>query len=61
MKKSAIAEHLIKSTCFQKSFDTLKFTIMRQYSNTLEILRLEYTLIYLTKPILCKKKELDYT
>ena len=59
-KKSAIAEHLVNNTYCGNNFDISKFSIMRQCSNTLELIRLEDILIHLNKPNLFKKKEFDY-
>ena len=49
MKNSAIAENLLNNTCCGNSFDFSKFSIMRQCSNTLEIIRLEAILIHFNK------------
>ena len=61
MKKSAIAEHLVKNPSCGNKFKFSNFSVMRQCSNTLELTRLEAILIHLHKPNLCKKKEFDYT
>ena len=61
VKKSAIAEHFVNNTCCGNNFGISKFSIMRQCSNTLELIRLEDILIHLNKPNLCKKKDFDYT
>ena len=61
MKKSAIAEHLVNNPSCGKKFAVSNFSVMRQCSNTLELIRLEAILIHLDKPNLCKKKEFDYT
>ena len=59
MKKSALSENLVNNTCCRNNFDISKFSIMRQCSNTLELIRLEAIQIHLNKPNLCKKKEFD--
>ena len=61
IKKSAIAEHLVNNPSCGKKFAVSNFSVMRQCSNTLELIRLEAILIHLDKPNLCKKKEFDYT
>ena len=61
IKKSAIAEHLMNNPSCGKKFALSNFSVMRQCSNTLELIRLEAILIHLNKPNLCKKKEFDYT
>ena len=61
IKKSAIAEHLVNNPSCGKKFALSNFSVMRQCSNTLELIRLEAILIHLNKPNLCKKKEFDYT
>ena len=44
-----------------KKFALSNFSVMRQCSNTLELIRLEAILIHSNKPHLCKKKYIDYT
>ena len=61
MKKSAIAERLVNNTFCGNNFGISRFSIMRQCSNSLELIRLAAILIHLNKPILWKKKEFDYT
>ena len=61
IKKSAIAQHLVNNPSCGKKFTLSNFSVMRQCSNTLELIRFEAILIHLNKPNLCQKKEFDYT
>ena len=60
MKRSSIAEHLINNPSSGNNFEFSNFSVIRQCSNILDLIRLEAILIHLHKPKLCKKKEFDY-
>ena len=60
MKKLATAEHLVNNTCWN-NFNISKFTIMKQCSNTLELIRLEEILIHLNKPYFYVKRKNSIT
>ena len=61
MKKSSIAEHLVNNPSCGNIFEISNFSVLRQYSNIINLMRLKAILIHLNKPNLCKKKEFDYT
>ena len=61
MEKLSIAEHRVNNPSCENNFETSNFSLMRQCSNILDLIRLESILIHLNKPNLCKKKEFDYT
>ena len=61
MKKSSLVEHLVNNPSCGSNFEVSNFSVMRQCSNILDLIRLDAILIRLNKPKLCKKKEFDYT
>ena len=52
MKSSGLAEHLVNNTCCGNSYDTSKFSLMKQCSAIL---------IHLNQSNICNKKEFVYT
>ena len=60
-QKSSIAEHLVNNPSYGNNFEIYNFSVMRQCSNILNLIRLKAILKHLNKPNLCKKKEFDYT
>ena len=61
MNRSAIAEHLIKNPICGKSFNDLRFKILRSSTNIFDLIKIEAIYIHLNKPKLCKQKEFDYS
>ena len=59
MKKSSIG--LVNKPSCGSNFEISNFSVMRQCSNLLDLIRLEAIFIHLNKYKLCKKKEIDYT
>ena len=61
MNRSSIAEHLIKNPICEKSFNDLRFKILRSSTNMFDLIKIEAIYIHLNKPKLCKQKEFDYS
>ena len=61
MNRSSIAEHLIKNPICGKSFNDLRFKILRSSTNIFDLIKIEAIYIHLNKPKLCKQKEFDYS
>jgi len=61
MNRSSIAEHLIKSPICGKSFNGLRFKILRSSTNIFDLIKIEAIYIHINKPKLCKQKEFDYS
>ena len=61
IKRSPIAEHLYnKVKCKNKNYDLLRFKLINNCKNSIDLVRMEAISIFLNKPELCKQKEIDY-
>ena len=61
MKRSSIAEHLVKNPDCSKKFGLERFKIIKNCYNISDLIKLEAICILLRKPKLCKHKDFDYT
>ena len=59
-KKSSIAEHLINNTSCANNYDSSRFKILNNCTDSIDLVRMEAMSIFLNKPELCKKKEFGY-
>ena len=58
--RSSMSEHLIKNLICGKSYNEMKFRILRSYNNIYDLIKIEAIYIHLNKPKLCKQREFDY-
>ena len=61
IKRSSISEHLVKHPVCGKSYNEMRFKILRSCTNNFDLVKIEAIYIHLNKPKLCKQKEFDYS
>ena len=60
IKRWSIAEHLVKNTNCANNYDSSRFKILNNCTDSIDLVRMEAISIFLNKPELCKQKEFDY-
>ena len=60
MKRSSISVHLIKNSIWGKSYNEIKFRILRSCNYFFDLIKIEAIYINFNKPKLCKQREFDY-
>ena len=61
MKRSSISEDLIKNPNCGKSYNVMKFRILRSCNNIYDLIKIEAIYIHLNELKLCKQKIFDYS
>ena len=61
IKRSPIAEHLVKNLSCAENFNLERFKIIKSCYNVFDLVKMEAICILNRKPTLCRQKVFDYS